>query len=240
MRKGIGVLLFAAIALFVTCAPALEDVRMGDGTLSFSLAIGPDLPAMTLTLQKAGEEAGEFGAVYRYAATLAEKDEPARVAQRFEVLSEQALGPDFFIDSVDLNFDGYLDLDITYTLTATNAVRRFFLWDVAARGYAETRLDALEVTTYYMPYPETGLIESYTHDSAATGVGRLSRWADGRLTPVRVVDSTAPADDGAIRLTVTDYASGAPVVTRDEQIRLDRFVEMLQAGDVDALLWEGI
>ncbi len=224
-----------AALLAVLC---LHATALAEDALVMQMTIGPDLPPTRLTITLQGEAEGEFGPVYQYRAELTEE---SGMLQTFEIESEQSLDPDMFISAIDLNFDGYLDLDVSYYLAAQNIVHRFYLWDMGQRRYVPAKLDNLEVAADIQLYPDGRLIERYTHDSAATGVTGLFQWGEGgALLPLRTVDTTQPTDEGTIRLLITDYPGGEPTVTRDEAIGFSQYVDMLQSGVIEALLWEGI
>ena len=89
----------------------------------------------------------------------------------------------------DMNFDGYPDLVILYSLGAANAVYIFFLYDPAGGQFACTGDTGIFYwLSAYTLYPDRQLILNYIHDSALTGTAQLFDWAEGRLRLIREVD----------------------------------------------------
>ncbi len=237
-------MLLIALAMLPIVAGAeesLADVEFVDGqSLRFSAQIGGELPQMTFTIKKTGESGAEYDRVYIYEATIAEKANPDKVFQTFTIKSEQLLDPDYFLHLVDLNFDGYLDIDISYYRAASNEVHRFYLWDMQLNQYVEAELGNLEVSWYTL-FPEDKMIYRYYHDSAMTGISEVYQYTGSQLKLLRTVDTTgSSANLESHQLVVTDYSTGAAVVTRDEQLTADALLNLLQSGELDDLLWDGI
>ncbi len=229
----------AGMAVLLLCFCATSGLAATGDTLRYDGVIGPGLPETTLWVTQVSVEEVDYNTIYHLRFTLTEKGNENAVYQQFDLKTEQALDAEHSLKFVDLNFDGYLDIDARYYMAAGNDVHRFFLWNKDAMRYEAATIGNMEVSWYSL-YPDKGVITSYVHDSAVSGVSELYKVEDGEIALQRVVDTTAfDGDTNNYHLRVTDYTTGAEVVTREEVYpEEDKHYEVLE--QVDGLLWEGI
>lgn len=100
------------------------------------------------------------------------------------------------IETVDLDFDGFLDLDILYGSGATNSLHTFFRWDSAQDQFTAENGIYFWLSNYTL-YPEKKLILNYLHNSAAEGVTQLFHWeqdADGQPTLALIREAEVASD----------------------------------------------
>lgn len=228
--------LLSVCLLLCGAAMAGEPYPQTEDLLQLPLQIAPDLPAMTLDITRMGEKGVDGQTVYEYRFSLLNEDMTGGIPTFF-MESEVPLDPEFLVTFADLNFDGYLDLDIAYAYYASNMAHRFYLWAPEEGAYDSAALTNLELSWYTL-YPEQQIIYSYVHDSASTGDTALHRWQDGRLVKVRDMITRYTGDMMDYTVTMTDYTGDAPHVLLDETIPSDTYLEQFDARE--ATLWEGI
>ena len=75
----------------------------------------------------------------------------------------------------DINFDGFPDLAITYSIGAANTAWTFFLWDEANRRFTADN-GVWDWLSNYTLYPEKKIVYNFLHNSAAESVQQVYRW----------------------------------------------------------------
>lgn len=216
-------------------------------SLRFTDSISSKLSNITFDITLEGTEGG----VHTYLFTLYEKGRPDKVMQTFTVESLEKLDPLSFVKLVDLNFDGYNDLDIYYNLMDPDLVHTYYLWDVDAKQYVPADLGNLK-TAWYTLYPDRGIIKAYIYSrlTDAPEITELYTIEDGMPKLLRrMVQRSEGNLQGSERqiqgnnmryfLTITDYSTGSEVVLHEANNQpADVYFETY--GDVEALLWEGL
>lgn len=246
MRKAM-IIMFVIITALLFVVSGISETNhskaevSGDALLQFDAVIADALPEVTFTFTHAGTVPdAEFIQANLYDVTIAEKANPANILQSFSCTSIHMPDPEYFARLIDLNFDGCLDLDIAFFRAATNTEHRYYLWDESLHGYTEQTLGNMTLSWYTL-YPETKIISSYVHDSAATGVSEIYQWIDGELILMRRMATSQDYADGGNTYSVqlTDYATGTPVLCIDETgIPAETF--LAGSGQREEQLWQGI
>lgn len=218
MRKTICAGLVAVMMML--CCVALAEAPT---TMSQDIQIGPELAAMTLTFTKASEFTNENQEIIKiYNIELKEKDS-GTVIQSFDCESQMELDPEYFATLVDLNFDGYLDMDVNYAILANNQAHNFYLWDAENNQFVETILANGELSWYTL-YPESKMLYNYVHTSAVTGETSLFQW-DGNVLTLRRKLVTDTVDGETYTVKLTEYDGGNERVLMEESLPHDSFVE---------------
>jgi uncharacterized protein YgiM (DUF1202 family) len=81
------------------------------------------------------------------------------------------------LDFVDLNFDGYLDIEALKVSGANNMYSTYFLWDKDKFVPAE----GCDKLSSYAVHPENKRIYNYQQSSALTGIGERYSWKGSTL-----------------------------------------------------------
>ena len=230
--------LAALLCLSMCCPPpAAADQPVYTRTVT----IGDQLPAMTFSAYPTEERDTEWPDMLLYRLEIATADGRALPSLRFASL-EGADQQTHLLNFIDLNFDGYLDIEALRAAGASNMVNTYFLYDPAAGAFVyEPALDCL---SSYQLYPGQRLILNFEHDSAATGVWSLFVTNNGKPTLFRQASALYDERDDyqSIRELVTEYgADGTATVLRDENHALpeDQGVSDGWYDLMMELLWEG-
>jgi len=219
--------------------PALAPEYPEGEYLRFDAFISDTLPEMTFEFVKQGESGPSYEPLYAYDVKVYEKKRPEHLVQAFACTSYEKLDILPFVALFDLNFDGFLDLDILSYQAASNQVHTFFLWDAQNDRYVETELIGLEASSYLL-FPERKMIEGYRHDSAAAGEYALYAWKEGRLSLVRRLAVGYLDEGGETPHTMALYScqDGKEALLREESYTEEEFSVVAQA--FADMLWEGI
>ena len=145
----------------------------------------------------------------------------------------------------DMNFDGYPDLVILYSLGASNAAWTFFLYDPGIGQFTCARDAGIFYwLSSYTLYPDRQLILNYIHDSALTGTTQLFGWEDGWLRLIREVEIAQDEENRGQMLLIVrerDAEWGELHETGRRVYPIDAAVNSLVLDeDRDALLWQGL
>lgn len=102
---------------------------------------------------------------------------------------------DFFTEIVDMNFDGFPDVCILYSLGMQNIYYDFWLWRPETGTFVFN--EALSQVGSPQIDPETKKIHSFVHISAASNVESEYSWVNGELV-LMVEIMQEPAPDGSL------------------------------------------
>ena len=206
----------------------------------------PDGRALRLEAQLVGRQinggACEEEEIYRLDVYEGQEDQPK---QTLDFTRENG---EMMIQAVDLDFDGYLDLDILYGAGATNSCHTFFRWDPAQDQFTHESGIYTWLSSYTL-YPEKKLISNFLHNSAAEGVTQLFRWerdAEGqpRLTLIREAEVAAdPEEPDTLNLIIREPSQewGELMETARYSYSFDQAVENAAIYEKEEqLLWEGL
>lgn len=181
-----------------------------------TVTIAAQAPALTFSAFPTAERDAEWPDMILYRLDIAAADGRALPSLSFASL-EGAGQQSHLLNFIDLNFDGYLDIEALRAAGASNMVNTYFLYDPAADAFAyEPALDSL---SSYQLYPGQRLILNYQHDSAATGVWSLFVVNGGKPVLFRQASMLYDERDDfqSIRELVTEYgADGGETVLLDD------------------------
>ncbi len=145
----------------------------------------------------------------------------------------------------DVNFDGYDDLVILYTLGSANASYTFFLYSPNEGRFTGESGISTWLSSYKL-YPEKQLIYNYIHNSALTGLEQLLAWQDGRLRVIReleIAENDEKPEELLLILRAPDGEDGMFIETLRRAYDIDAVLNA-PASPLDAdrqtLLWQGL
>lgn len=150
-----------------------------------------------------------------------------------------------FLRAVDLDFDGWPDLDAVYLLGASNSQHTFFFWDAQQGRFVPRNFGCVWLSNYELR-ADQGLIVNYIHDSAATGVKEIYRWAGNRLQLVRRGEIAWAGDAGdTLVLTLTEPEGADGGLRETYRATLDLATagegeELALYQTRESLLWQGL
>ncbi len=191
--------LLLGCCMLLPCLAAAEDTPLFQATIALSGSSAP----LTFTVDNTGktDPASDGDPVYRIRITGSDQE-------TFDpLLFPYASGADMepLLRFVDLNSDGYLDIEALHVVGASNRSSTYFLYNAAKKQFEEAPL--LQNLSSYQIYPRQKLILNYEHESAVTGTYTLYRFVDGN--PVLFREASVLRDDRdngeSIRELVTEY-----------------------------------
>lgn len=198
------------------------------------------MPPMRFQVYATGEMDSEDMPIYRMEITAGDGTQlPSLTFPSREGTDGLAL----LLRFVDINLDGYQDVEATRAMGASNLYSSYFLYDPAANAFE--LCPALDCLSNYALYPGQRLIFNHEQDGIATGI--YSLFVINEEKPVlfrRASILFDQGDDGtsAIRARVVEYGlDGSEAVlldeshppTEDEADDQARYVRCMQ------LLWSG-
>lgn len=203
--------------------------------------INDALPEMRFSFEITGKQTNRDGETeYIYTATVTEASPPHATVQSFECLSLEQFVPDtlgFYAVLQDVNFDGYMDLDICYRFELGGMEHRFFLWNPDAGQFEPSNLHE-QIRAMYALYPDAKIIHVYIQDSELTSQQLLYQWQGDKLTRIRKMVTTYDSSYRFFALLV-DYTVDPDAILMDETYPdLEAFIDDYDARE-DAL-WIGL
>ncbi len=166
MMQGVKTILACLLLVVASAASAMAETRA-----PMTLEIGKDAPELRGTF-----EDGEL-CIRKCTETIQRipyDQETAREAEEFSV---------DLVSLVDMNFDGFQDLQILQSLGSANAYYACYLWNFEKNLFEEN--EALEEIASPNFHKDTKEISSFCHGSATDNVEALYAWRNGRLTVLR-------------------------------------------------------
>lgn len=112
-------------------------------------------------------------------------------------------------ETVDINFDNYMDFGIMYSMGASNTYWRYWRWNEADGQFEEE--PALAELCEPGFDGQTKLISSYVNYNVASGVQTYWQWAEDTLVLIRRIEIHRPEwekEDVTQLLTVEDTING--------------------------------
>lgn len=194
-----------------------DDAPTQDAT-RLTQQIADHMPDLTLEITRAGEEDGELPlTVWDVSVTC--EDEPDAISQSFQIPEGAGLG-ECNIVFVDIDFDGYLDIQVTYS-SGSNVLLHFYRWDSAAGthyGEFEEQPFFSLLASDYTVYPDTMQVLARIHNSIAMYHRELYQLTDGRYILLRgeYPDAELTADDPVYTVTVSDRDGDVFTVTQTQ------------------------
>lgn len=225
--------------------------------LTLYTEIGPGMPATRVALYRVGGQVPPD--MYRiegiYMLQIWDQAAPDTLLDTLYFTSFEQVEryPDDMINLVDLNFDGYMDIDTVYSTGTSGMFHCFFLFNPATRRYEAREFGGAQLCQYTL-YPQKGMIHNYIRDGAAGGTEELYRWEQGRLTLLRRAVWGAPVttaeydvDSMKHQVTIYDYTQMTehePAVlyqaTEDEDMYGDlNAIWQRREETRQRILWEG-
>ena len=240
-NRSISKILLLTLALLMLCAPAL-----GEDTPVYATEVvlhEGDAPT-GFRVYPTEERDPEFidMVIYRMEYDLPDGT-PAPEALLFPSFAEG--GMESTLHFVDLNADGYMDIEAYRAAGAANMTATYFICHGESGLFTEAK--ALSEMNAYTIYAEQKLLVGYTHDSAATGVYAMFRWGEDGYTPYLYRKASFLADERdnfeTYRDLVVEYdESGAEVaVYRDEScpMEFDEADWNARSDERMRLFWQG-
>ena len=166
-------------------AVAIGNAKKGPAYhLRLVRAISDTFPAFVFDIVKMDkQEMLEIGLQYTYTITISCQENPELISQAFEVTSLIDNINEHEISFVDIDFDGYLDIEIKYTKSTGNNYFDYYRWDSIAGKYEETAFFHLLHSGYQL-FPDTKQMIS-TNDYGTSYTRRLYQLMDGEYVALR-------------------------------------------------------
>ena len=142
--------------------------------------------------------------IYRIEYTLSNGETPS-ITLRFPCLNgENTLVP--MLRFVDMNGDGYLDIEACRAVGASNTYATYFISGGENEQFWLAK--SLGCLSNYTLYPKQGLILNYEQDGVSTGTYTLLRWINRQCDPqiyrvATIVDAEGTA--GMLRERIVEY-----------------------------------
>ena len=235
MRKifliGTLVLLGVLAASVVVLRGASGDFEEDEDRVHLEIAISEDFPVFAFDIEKIGERTGlEVGTEHIYQINISCPSQPGLILQSFPVTSFELLS-EWMIDFVDIDSDGFLDIEILYYSAASNQTLDFYRWNALSGGgrYEEAPFFGL-LSRGYRIFPEERQLVSIIKDSAMLYRREMYQLADSQNgeAPGYVLVSREDAEiergeDGDV-YTVRIYYEGELVYSR--QLTMEEYFEI--------------
>ena len=159
------------------------------GGQRFEYTIADNLPAFTFEITKTDrQEMLEAGLLYTYQITVSCQEKPDLISQTFEFTSLidgiRANSLFYEISFVDIDFDGYLDIEIEFGRGNANRMFQYFRWDNIEGQYEETPFFYMLYIWYHL-FPDTNQIIAATHASAMSYGRDMYQLIDGKYVLLR-------------------------------------------------------
>ncbi len=203
--------LLLVLSMMIPCLSVAEDAPLFSAAITLHEGMAP----LTFTVYDTGtkDAASDDDSIYRIQITGSV--EGTMNPLLFDYSNGDEMVP--LLQFVDLNSDGYLDIEALHVVGASNRYSTYFLYNET-----EKQFDAAPVLSNlssYQIYPKQKLILNWEHDSAVTGIYTLYRFVDGK--PVLWREASVLYDDRdngeSIRELVTEYdGSGHQTVLLDD------------------------
>lgn len=180
--------------------------------------------------------------IYRIEYTMSNGETSSTLLQFPYENSDNTLVP--MLRFVDMNGDGYLDIEASRAVGASNTYATFFINSGEDEQF--WLAEALDCLSNYTLYPKQGLILNYEQDGVSTGTYTLLRWIDRQCDPqIYRVATIMDADqmEGMLRERIVEYDhEGRETVLLDQAHPDYEQSEDWQPWieQRNALLWQGL
>lgn len=204
----------------VLLTPAGGILRNGDGSDAQERITGTprkDLPLMDFRVSNTGRRSADD----RYLLQLEITAQDGSLSQTLEYASAELDFPFSFFRMEDMNFDGYMDLDIMVSHGAYNRLSIVSLWLPDERRFSEPQADQLLCN--YALDPQRREITSYIRDGYAYHENTRFAWEDKKLVPQMREESYSTGHSETIgeRVTLFSPIDGSTTRLWDEQYPKD-------------------
>ena len=170
-------------------AVCLESAYSVISEEQFEYVIADGFPAFTFEITKTDkQEMLEFDLQYTYILSISCREKPEMISQRFEFtscidgISASSLSNESSF--VDIDFDGYLDLEIEIGRGNANRVFQYFRWNDGLAEYEQEPFFNMIYTGYQL-FPDTKQIIATTHNSAASYGRDMYQLTEGKYVLLR-------------------------------------------------------
>lgn len=148
-----------------------EEIEWTSTACKLETVIADSLPTFTFIIKKTREqELLEQGLQYTYQINITCQEKPDLISQTFQFYSFIDGVSEYEISFVDIDFDGYLDIEIEVGRGNANRMFQYYRWDDFWGKYEETPFFEM-IYVGYQAFPDTKQIIATTH-SSATSYGR--------------------------------------------------------------------
>lgn len=213
-------LLTIFLLLCVLPCAAFADEPVFTAIVTLSKGAKPTQIAVYATGEANPED--ETEAMYRIEYTLPDGTLSAQTLL-FPCVGESELVP--MLRFVDVNFDGFFDIEALHVEGASNVYSTYFL--NSGSNVAFTKEPTLSNLSNYELYPNQRFIINSEHDSYLTGIVTAYRVPEGAARPIRYRVASFLYDDRdatgkTLREVLTEYDdAGNPTVVKDETYAAD-------------------
>lgn len=203
------------LACLITAALAIPG--LSEATESRTFKVGEGAPTLTVTL---GEGVIRIQKGTETIQDIPCDEETLREAENFSM---------DFVSLIDMNFDGFLDLQIPESLGSINVYYACYLWNPATESFE--RNDYLEEITSPRFDPARKEISSFCHGSATDNVEALYAWRNGRLTMLWRKTQSYDEDLGRFVLTEENLREDGTLGTDFERSFSEEEMDRYMQGD---------
>lgn len=162
------------------------------------VTIAEHFPSFTFDIEKVGEEDAKWNV---YQISIACPEEPDLISQTFELSSPFESGLSGVLSFVDIDCDGYLDIELVNYRGAANIGREYYRWDSHSNEYEEAPFFEMGGVDYEI-FSDTRQIIVTTHSSASTYSRVLYQLIDGEYLELRTEYAQVIADDDQYKFEV--------------------------------------
>ena len=151
---------------------------------AFEVPTGGKRGTMLVTVEIENEDAEEFQFSV-WAADNLEHPIQTMTAERFSMLH--------WCNTIDANFDGYMDFGYMYAMGNQPAYYHYWIWDEEQGLFvAEPEFDQISWPQFD---EETGIISGWNRNSCCSGIETYHHWENGKLVCFRKVEYTYPDEN---------------------------------------------
>ena len=200
----------------------------------FEYVIADGFLAFTFEITKTDkQEMLEYGLQYTYSISILCMENPEMISQTFDFtssidgISANSLSNE--ISFVDIDFDGYLDLEIEVGRGNANRMFQYFRWDNVLGKYEETPFFNM-LRTGYQLFPDTKQIIAITHDSAASYGRDMYQLIDGNYVLLRHEYAEIVRDSGNESEWIVHISEGQNEIFT-ETLTVDEYYDISSTRD---------
>ncbi len=218
-----------AVALWTGAAALAEEysVVLPQGYLNVRLASTEE------------NEAGETEYIYEYVLTDAQGETLSSFRQA-STMWEQDPSQDGLVIA-DVNFDGYMDVDIRTRAADQNDARAFFLWNAQSGQFERAQMDGVQMSWYTL-YPEAGVLVNRVEDSDVCYRLEMYGWDGGALRALRTAAIVPGEQAGTLQVFVVRHDADEDYPLLEGTLAEDAYLNGAQTvGEIlTAAFWQGM
>ena len=181
--------------------PTSEDMKE-----SFTIDIGDGKHSFKVIMEARPFEEGENDEFYDSVLNISIYDvnDMSSPVQVIEDKTLDSLFKDY--ETVDANFDGYMDFCYVYNRGMANYYCKFWIQNPSSERFEESPgLSEISIPQFDN---NSKVVKGYWRSSAAANETRYYKYIDGKLTCVRYLEMGDPDSEGMQTLVVKDYIDG--------------------------------